>query len=119
MKNEESNECIKDDTNKKDEEILYIKKLIPKLMEKIDALNANHNSIERDIKKCLKIMKYYRVFIYDLNNNKVQNFSDRMKNVRQLEKIERIECMVNNINNILRENRKNIKEINKLAKKIN
>lgn len=74
-------------------------------------LDENLKEIRRYIYKIEKMVNIYRGLINDLNDNKVQNFTDRMKRLRRIEQNEEISIAFIKLLEVLQKHEDMIKKI--------
>lgn len=70
------------------------------------------------IAKMERMNSLYRDLITDLNNNKVQNFTDRMKKIRNVESEDNIEVVFSNLWVIVKDCEKDYKTLKRNKEKI-
>ena len=71
------------------------------------------------IAKMERMSSLYRDLITDLDNNKVQNFTDRMKKIKNVENEDNIEVVFSNLWVIVKEYEKSYRTLKKNKEKIN
>lgn len=74
-------------------------------------LDENLKEIRRYIYKIEKMVNIYKGLINDLNDNKVQNFTDRMKRLRRIEQNEEINIAFIKLLEVLQKHEDIIKKI--------
>lgn len=74
-------------------------------------LEENLKEIRRYIYKIEKMVNIYRTLIDDLNDNKVQNFTDRMKRLRRIEQNEEINLVFIKLLKVLEKHEEIIKKV--------
>lgn len=71
------------------------------------------------IAKMERMSSLYRDLITDLDNNKVQNFTDRMKKIKNVENEDNIEVVFSNLWVIVKDYEKSYRTLKKNKEKIN